>query len=161
MPYCRQKFKICGRKRDMYSRKQQDQELINLPSEWLSDLTDLLNTTYRDQCNKGDKTFLALGHTFPNEVILIISFLDERNLSSVPITVLLSVDLDKKSDSKKILENLVEFVGIVFDEIFSQEDWNDYNSIWEKESLGECEIYYMISRENVILSMKADELLKK
>jgi hypothetical protein len=145
----------------MHSRKIQDQEFNKLPSNWLNDLTELLNTTYREQCEKKNKSFLVLGHTFPNEVVLVISFLDERSLSSIPITLVLSADVDDKTKSDNLLEVLVEFVGIFFDQVFSKEDWDEYNSNWEMEIVKKYEIHYLISRENILLSMKADEILKE
>ncbi len=145
----------------MHSRKLQDQEYNKLPSDWLSDLRELLNTTYREQCEKENKSFLVLGHTFPNEVVLVVSFLDERSLTSIPITLVLSADVDEKTKSDKLLEVLVEFVGIFFDQVFSNEDWNEYNSNWETEIVKKYEIHYLISRENILLTMKADEILKE
>jgi len=145
----------------MHSRKIQGQEHNKLPLDWLNELSELLNTTYREQCDKKNKSFLVLGHTFPNEVVLIVSFLDEGSLSSIPITLVLSADVDEKTKSDKLLEVLVEFVGIFFDQVFSIEDWDDYNSNWEMEIVKKYEIHYLISRENILLTMKADEILKE
>lgn len=146
---------------NMHSRKDQNQELIKLPQDWLSDLTEILNSTYKDQCDKYKKSFLVLGHTFPDEVVLIISFLDEKSLGSIPITLILSADLDKENKSEELLEVLVEFIGIFFDQIFSQDEWDEYSSIWEMEEIKEFKIHYIISRENILLTLKAEELLKE
>lgn len=144
----------------MHSRKDQNQELIKLPHDWLADLGELLNATYKEHCNKKNKSFLVLGHTFPDEVVLIVSFLDEKTLGSIPITLILSADLDEKNKSEELLEVLVEFIGIFFDQVFSQDEWDDYNPIWEMEEIKGCKIHYMISRENILLSLKAEEFLK-
>lgn len=144
----------------MHSRKDQNQDLIKLPNDWLRDLGDLLNSTYKDQCDKKNKSFLVLGHTFPNEVVLIISFLDEKSLGSIPITLILSADLDEKNNSEKLLAVLVEFIGIFFDQVFSSDEWDDYNPNWEMEEIKDLKIYFTVSRENILLTVKANEILE-
>lgn len=144
----------------MHSRKDQNQDLIKLPNDWLRNLGELLNSTYKDQCDKKNKSFLVLGHTFPNEVVLITSFLDEKSLGSIPITLALSADLDEKNNSEKLLEVLVEFIGIFFDQVFSSEEWDDYNPNWEMEEIKDLKIYFTVSRENILLTIKANEILE-
>src|SRR3990172_12110052 len=146
---------------NMHSRKNQNQELIKLPQDWLTNLGELLNSTYKDQCDKKNKSFLVLGHTFPNEFVLIVSFLDEKSLGSIPITLILSADLDEKNKSEELLEVLVEFIGMVFDQVFSQDEWDEYNALWELEEVKEFKIHYIISRENILLTLKAEELLRE
>ncbi len=144
----------------MHSRKDQNEDLIKLPNDWLRDLGELLNSTYKDQCDQKNKSFLVLGHTFPNEVVLIISFLDEKSLGTIPITLILSADLDEKNKSEKLLEVLVEFIGIFFDQVFSSDEWDDYNPNWEMEEIKDFKIYFTVSRENILLTIKANEILE-
>lgn len=145
----------------MHARKNQNQELIKLPHDWLADLGELLNSTYKEQCDKRNKSFLVLGHTFPNEVVLIVSFLDEKSLGAIPITLILSADLDEKNKPEELLEVLVEFIGIFFDQVFSQDEWDEYSTVWEMEEVKGNKIHYIISRENILLTLKADEFLKE
>ena len=144
----------------MHSRKDQNQELIKLPNEWVTELGELLNSTYKDFCDKKNKSFLVLGHTYPDEIVLIISFLDEKSLGSIPITLILSADLDEKNKAENLLEVLVEFIGIFFDQVFSSEEWEDYNPNWEMEEIKDFKIYFTVSRENILLTIKANQILK-
>jgi hypothetical protein len=143
----------------MHSRKDQDKPLIKLPNDWLTELGELLNTTYKDFCDKKKKSFLVLGHTYPDEVVLIVSFLDEKSLGSIPITLILSADLNGKNKSDELLEVLVEFIGIFFDQAFSVEEWDDYNSNWEMDEIKGIKFYFTVSRENILLTIKANEIL--
>jgi hypothetical protein len=143
----------------MHSRKDQDKPLIKLPNDWLTELGELLNTTYKDFCDKKKKSFLVLGHTYPDEVVLIVSFLDEKSLGSIPITLILSADLNGKNKSNELLEVLVEFIGIFFDQAFSVEEWDDYNSNWEMDEIKGIKFYFTVSRENILLTIKANEIL--
>jgi hypothetical protein len=143
----------------MHSRKDQDKPLIKLPNDWLTELGELLNTTYKDFCDKKNKSFLVLGHTYPDEVVLIVSFLDEKSLGSIPITLILSADLNGKNKSDELLEVLVEFIGIFFDQAFSVEEWDDYNSNWEMDEIKGIKFYFTVSRENILLTIKANEIL--
>lgn len=144
----------------MHSRKDQNQDLTKLPNNWLRDLGELLNSTYKDQCDKKNKSFLVLGHTYPDEVVLIVSFLDEKSLGSIPVTLILSADLDEKNKSDELLEVLVEFIGIFFDQVFSSEEWDDYNPNWEMEEIKDLKIYFTVSRENILLTIKANGILE-
>jgi ADP-ribosyl-[dinitrogen reductase] hydrolase len=79
-----------------------------------------------------------------------------------PIAVFISHD--QESDSKKIkktLENIIQLAGHIFDDIFAVDEWSDFIPNWtENEYEGDL-LHYKITRENISLSIQAEEILKK
>ena len=67
--------------------------------------------------------------------------------------------MKKKDNIKAIIEKIMDSIGIFFDEYFSNSDWNDYISIWTEAESKKVKFYYKISRENIKLSLMADEIL--
>ncbi|RLA61920.1 MAG: hypothetical protein DRQ88_09880 [Epsilonproteobacteria bacterium] len=144
----------------MLSRKQHDVEGISLPDEWTNEFTGLLNSIYKDECNRANKSFYILGFTYPNEVLLAISFMDDQDMNALPVTLIISADLKEGQKAKKLLDTLIDSVGVFFDSHFGNTEGNDYNTSWSNETFRNIEIFYQVSRENILLTLKADELLK-
>lgn len=142
----------------MLSRKQQDVEGLSLPEEWTKEFTELLNSIYKDECNRQGKSFYVLGFTYPDEVVLGISFMDDKDMIAIPVTLVLSADLEEGQKPKKLLDTLIDSVGVFFDHHFQNEA--DYNTKWTSETFKNVEIHYQVSRENILLTIKANELLK-
>ena len=46
------------------------------------------------------------------------------------MTITLSADLNKDEGSEPLLKSIIDSFGILFDDVFSQEDWNDYYADW-------------------------------
>lgn len=143
----------------MLSRKEHDVEGITLPDEWTKEFTDLLNSTYKDEISKQGKSFFVLGFTYPDEVVMAISFMDERDMNALPVTLVVSADLKEGQKAKELLNTLIDSVGVFFDSHFSGEG-SDYNTNWSNETFKNIEIFYQVSRENILLTLKANQLLK-
>ena len=102
----------------MLPRKKHDVEGITLPDEWTKEFTDLLNSTYKDEINKQGKSFFVLGFTYPDEVVMAISFMDERDMNALPVTLVVSADLNEGQKAKELLDTLIDSVGVFFDSHF-------------------------------------------
>jgi hypothetical protein len=144
----------------MLSRKTQSEPGILLPEEWRENLEGLLISIYKERDNFQGKTFEVFAYTYPNEVILLVSLLDQKDSMVIPITYKVSADLKEKEDPKKILEALVDSVGVFFDHVLNTPNWVDYLSTWEESVTKGQKIFISTSRENIGLTLQADELLK-
>lgn len=144
----------------MLSRKEQNVEGIPLPKPWIEEILDLINSVYEKNCNLLNKKFEIIGYTYPDELLLIVSLVKKDDVNDIPITYMASLDLDNNNEPKKLLNSLVDSIGILFDSVFSNKDWNEYHSNWLEGTIKEQKIFYRISRENIALTLQADELLK-
>ena len=144
----------------MLSRKEQTEAPTFLPEDWKQEVTALLDDIYKKDLEKLNKTFIVHGTTYPNELCIGGSLLDRNDGLTAPIAYLMSADLDKDSDVKKLISALVDSVGAFFDEFFSTEDWSDYQTRWEDTTFSKFTFFYKVSRENIALSIIGDELLK-
>ena len=80
---------------------------------------------------------------------------------TAPVTLFISHDnLEDSKKFKKSLAALVDFAGIIFDDITGTKDWSDYNSTWTENEYKDSTFSIKITRENISLSLQAEELLK-
>jgi hypothetical protein len=145
----------------MLSRKDHKETGIFLPESWCGEVENTLNDVYQDQKDKFNKSFLVYGLTYPDEFLLGVSFLGKESDPSLPITVFLSSDVNEGENSETLLKTLIDTVGLLFDEVFSVEDWNNYNANWQDFQTNKKVLYFLVSRENLKLTKMADDLLKK
>ena len=145
----------------MLSRKDHKETGIFLPDSWCREVESTLSEVYQDQKTKFNKSFLVYGLTYPDEFLIGVSFLSKESDPSLPITVFLSSDVNEGEDPKELLKTLIDTVGLLFDEVFSVEDWNNYHAHWQKLQANKKDLYYLLSRENLKLTKMADDLLKK
>ena len=132
-----------------------------LPSDWCDALTNLLNATYEEKANKDNHFFDVIGKIFEKESILFISYLNKSDYSASPITLSISFDNLNDSDAlKSILDICVSLTSLIFDDIFSQENWREYVLNWTENEIDGHKLFYKITRENMSLTLQAEELLK-
>ena len=143
----------------MLARKEQKRSGRDLPREWIEKLKDTLLSLYQDSCDREGKTFQVYGLTYPDEVFLSVSYLDENNLHKIPVTYSASIDLDNQNCSPEILNLLVDSVGIFFDTFFDAPE-EDYITPWIKSEIRKKTFYYQVTREVISLSLQADQILK-
>ena len=145
----------------MLFRKPQDQAGTFLPDEWREEVQGTLFNLYQNHCQREKKTFEVYGLSYPDEIFLTASYLDFHDLNKIPVTYTASADLSgEKKNIKKILDTLVDSIGIFFDSFFHQKDWNDYISVWTKARFKNQVFYYQVTRERIGLTLQADEILK-
>lgn len=147
----------------MFSRLDHDTPAVLFPKDWAEGLKQILLNIYGDKCLKADKTFEVFGFSYPNEVLLIVSYVGLDKFET-PVTLFLSSDLTSTTDTDKIMDNMFDSAGIFFDTYFATEEnideiWDDYVLDWSESEFGKSKIFYKITRENVGLSMEADRLL--
>ena len=148
----------------MFSRLDHETQAVLFPKDWADGLKQILLNIYGEQCIKDDKTFEVYGFSYPNEVLLIISYAGLDKFVA-PVTLFLSSDLDSKTKSDKIMDTMFDSAGVFFDSYFAtfsednDEIWEDYVLDWQDAEFGSDKIFYKVTRENVGLSMQADLLL--
>jgi hypothetical protein len=147
----------------MLSRKEQEKSGIIIPEPWCQKVEGLLYQTYRAHCERDDKTFHVTGLTYPDEIFIAFTYLDQNQLEKTPVSYIVSVDLFDQAKAQNILDQIVDSVGIFFDQYFasSESDFDGFCPIWTEASLKNLDIYYKVTRENVRLTLEADRLLSQ
>jgi hypothetical protein len=131
-----------------------------LPNEWTEELTKVLTETYFDRSEKDQCFFDIHGEIYEKEFVAIISYIHHTDHMSSPISLFLSHDVVEDSKAfKKVLKNLVDLVGEIFDDIFANEDWSDYSLNWTENTYKGSDFFYKITRENISLTLQAEQFL--
>lgn len=144
----------------MHSRKQHDSEGVPFSNELVEEISEILNFVYRDKCELQNKQIEVFGRTYETEILMAVSLTDKDDESSIPATYIVSADLES---SKKdiVLDAIVDSAGMFLEQILSDPNWNDYNANWSEETVKGININYQITRENIKLSLLADQLLNQ
>lgn len=132
-----------------------------LPAEWTETFVGLLTETYFKQSEKDRRFFDVYGKVFDEEFVVVVSYIHHDDHLAAPYSVFISHDIvpdDKKM--KKTLDQVVTLAGHIFDDIFSSEDWNEFIPHWTENQFDESVFFYKITRENIGLTIQAEELLK-
>lgn len=147
----------------MFRRVESDSKALIIPSEWTDKFKQTLLKIYGDKCLKDDKTFEIYAFTYPEEVLLIVSYLGLDQFV-LPVTLFLSADLKADENPKNTLDILCDSVGIFYDHYFAvneniDEIFDEYLYEWDKEEIKNIEVYFKVTRENVGLTLAANQLL--
>lgn len=147
----------------MFSRLDHETKAVLFPKDWADGLKQILLNIYGERCIKDEKTFEVFGFSYPNEVLLIISYVGLDKFET-PVTLFLSSDLTLKTATDKIMDTMFDSAGIFFDSYFATEEsddeiWDDYVLDWQDAEFGSDKIFYMVTRENVMLTMEANLIL--
>jgi hypothetical protein len=144
----------------MFSRTNDIETGTALPKEWLEDCQGLLESVYKNQCKKQNRYFEVYGEIYKNELVFITSILNKDNINAIPITVSLSISINEKTDNKIILNSMVDASGMILDTIFNDTNTDDiYITNWSELKFKKHELYYKITRENILLTIEANKLL--
>lgn len=133
-----------------------------IPQDWSEGLSRLLNETYKSEAKKQGRYFDVYGQIFSEELLVIVSWLSEKDEYIAPVTLFLSCDPDQMNSEKKVKEtqeNFVALAGLFFDEIFSDEEWNEFEPVWQEVSHNNQNYWYKITRENINATLEANKLL--
>ena len=139
----------------MLSRKDQNRSPTVLPDHWHKNLEDLLNSTYLS--GESSTKFEVYGVTYPDELVVVVS-LARLGLSS-PITHMLSADLSEGQHNAKLLDTLVDFTGMFFDQVTACESWDEFHPGWIQTKQGDFSFYHKSSRESISLFLEAEKIL--
>ena len=132
----------------------------NLPQDWTEEFVRILSHTYSEQAIKDNCFFDVHGLLFDEEVVVIVSYIHHHEHSASPISLFISHDIE--GDIKKMektLDSLVDFSGLVFDDIFGTTDWSEYNPNWTENKFKNSNYHYKITRENFSLTLQAEAIL--
>lgn len=133
-----------------------------LPSEWLEEVTKTFNDAYEEQTKKQNRFFEVFGEIYEKEFIVIISYLHRIDPMTSPITLFVSHEnLEDSKAFKAALSALVDFSGIIFDDITANDEFSEYNSLWTMNTYKDFDFHYKITRENISLTMQAEALLNE
>jgi len=146
----------------MLARLESSHHGKNVPIEWSEAFARLLNETYKSECKKFESYFDVYAKSYEEELLVIISFISEKDEAQSPISCFLSCEKKHIETPEKFLttqKNYIDISGLLFDEIFATEDWNEFEVSWQEVQHKNESYFYKISRENVILTLEANRLL--
>lgn len=145
----------------MYSRDLTNEKHVLIPGKDLSRFKKAVEEAYTEYFIQRSLDFELHGFLYPKEFVLNICIFSPKDLNITPTSLFCSVDLKDESPSEKIINTIVDYIGIFLDEFFQVDSWEDYFQRWESEDFKGQKLHYRITRENVILSLKAEELLNQ
>lgn len=135
-----------------------------IPTDWLESLNRLLNDTYKSECKQTGRYFDVFGEIYETELLVVISYLSEKDEYLSPITLFLSAEPDQIASESKIKEtqkNFIDLAGLFFDEILANEEWDEFEPNWQEVTHHNQNYFYKITRENVNLTLEANQWLGK
>lgn len=133
-----------------------------LPEEWTESFVGILTETYFKQTEKDHRFFDVYGQIYDKEFVVVVSYIHHDDHYVSPISVFISHDIiEDNKQMKKTLDQVVSLAGHIYDDIFSVEDWNEFNPSWTENEMDGSNFHYKITRENVGLTLQAEEILKK
>ena len=144
----------------MLSRKETP-FLIDLPQEWVDGVYELLQSTYQAKLSELVLDFKVYGRLYKSELLVIASLVDPNNEKALPTSYFVSMDLEEGQDHTKLLDTLVDSIGAFFDLYFADPSWMDYQDIWKEEEFKGLKLNVKVTRENIDLTIKADQLLNQ
>jgi hypothetical protein len=146
----------------MLARKNSSKNGTAVPTEWLESLNRLLNETFKSECKQNGRYFDVFAQAYPEELLLVVSYLSEQDEYLTPITLFLSSHPDQIGNEEKVKEtqkNFIDLVGLFFDEIFADQEWDSFEPQWQEVSHKNQNYFFKLSRENINATLEANKLL--
>ena len=146
----------------MLARNKKSKSGKVIPQSWSEGVARLMNESYKTECKKQNRYFDVYGQVYPDELLVIASWLSEKDQFASPITLFLSCEADQINSEKKVKEtqeNYIDLIGLYFDEIFSSEDWDNFEPNWQEVTHKNQTYWYKITRENINATLEANKLL--
>ena len=146
----------------MLARKKTSKAGKSIPHDWAEGVSRLLNETYDKQNKEHNRYFEVYGQIYPEELLMVVSWLSEKDPSVLPYACFLSCEphhLTSEDKVKETQKNFIDLAGLFFDEILSDPEWNEFEPLWQEVNHKHETYYFKISRENVNLSLEANRLL--
>ncbi len=146
----------------MLARQKNSKSGKVIPLDWSEGVARLLNEGYKSECKTQGRYFDVLGQIYQEELLLITSWLSEKDQFAAPITLFLSCNQEQMNTEKKVKEtqeNFIDLTGMFFDEIFSSEEWNNFEPEWQEVTHKGQTYWHKITRENINATLEANKLL--
>ncbi|MAW07869.1 MAG: hypothetical protein CME61_06250 [Halobacteriovoraceae bacterium] len=144
----------------MFSRFNEELKGSPVPSTWIMELEDLLNSTYEGQLKLFEKRIKVFGELHPKEIAMAFSIMSRATDCTDAITLMVSGDLNEKDDPKKTLDHILNSSSEFFDLIFNDQGQDEFQPNWVKTDLKKGNFFFKITRENVELTLLANKLLE-
>jgi len=135
----------------------------DLPTEWSDEVAASLLEIYRPQCLEQKRKFEVFGEVYANEISIAVSLVDAENENTIPVTYRASIDIENQEYVKETLAILLDSTSIFFDTYFAgpESEADLYEPDWKEGGSKKKTFFYMITRENIGLTKKADALLNQ
>jgi hypothetical protein len=146
----------------MFARKTNSKNGKSIPQDWSESFSRLLNETYKKECDQSKRYFDVYGQIYAEELLLVVSWLSEEDEYISPISCFLSCEKEDMNEEKKVKEtqnNYMEVVGLFFDEIFANNEWDEFEPNWQEVTFKNHTYFFKLSRENINLTLEANRLL--
>ena len=145
----------------MLSRHNEEANGVDLPSEWLEEITSAVNSTYESQLKEQNLILKTYGELHKGEVCLAFCLYSINPEDTSAISLLLSVDLKEKEDPKSALDKTINQSSEFFDLLLSGQEEELFQPNWVRSDLKEGNFHFKITRENIALTLEANRLLRK
>lgn len=131
-----------------------------LPNEWQEDFVAVINEAYHAKAEAAGRFFDVYGAIYDREFVVISSYIHKEDQLAAPITLFISHDIitDEKK-MKKALKDVVNLAGLIWDDILATDEWNDFVPNWTENDFNGNQFHYKITRENISLTLQANEIL--
>ena len=146
----------------MLARKKSSKIGRILPADWAEGVARLLNETYQSECKQNGRYFDVFGQIYPEELLMVVSYLSEKDEYLAPITVFLSAGPEHIANTDKVIEtqkNFIDVAGLFFDEIFAVDGWDNFEPNWQEVTHKNQTYFFKISRESLNATIEANKLL--
>lgn len=132
-----------------------------LPQDWQEGFIATLNEAYHERSEQDERFFDVYGAIYEKEFLVIVSYIHKTDQLAAPVTIFVSHDItNDQKHMKKALKDVVDLVGDILEDIFATKDWNDYCLSWTDNEYRGNNFFYKITRENISLTLQANELLQ-
>ncbi len=146
----------------MLARNKKSRNGKVIPQSWSEGVARLMNESYKSECKKQARYFDVYGQIYTEELLVIASWLSEKDQYASPITLFLTCEAEQINSEKKVKEtqeNYIDLIGLYFDEIFSSDDWDNFEPNWQEVTHKNQTYWYKITRENINATLEANKLL--
>ena len=144
----------------MLSRKEQEERGRPFSDKMIKSIESLLEEAYQFDGRKDNKKLKVFGEFYPNEILLIVSLLEDNR--KIPTTCFFSADISNKDDSAILLEKLTNSISYILDMVFTMTHDDliqEYSDIWARLDSPEGSFFYKMTRENIELTLEANRIL--
>lgn len=146
----------------MFSRKSQIKSGKTLPTEWIQNIEKILAETYKKELTPFNKKIFIAGFSYSDEVWIAFSLISSKEeLDTLPVSYVVSADLKEGTLPDKLIDSIVDSSGVFFDSYFNSKDWSEYQSQWTEIAVKNQKIFYTVTRENIEISIKTEQLLNQ
>ena len=149
----------------MFFRKYEEVMGIAFPKEWSQSVSLSFGEYFKDKLDFRYASIQSYGFHHIDEFVIIISYVSEEELKS-PVSIFISKDLEEKEKSserefKKAKDAVLDIAGIMLNDLCENIFDVDYTLRWTEYDFRKQKYHYKITRENIDLTIKTEEILRE